>query len=368
MTRAEEVANKMTRVQELLKREKLDGLLLSKRGNFAWLAAGGNSHVVSAMEPGIASLLVTRKEKFLLTDNIELPRLQAEEMEELGFTPVVVNWWEGGLDAALHKKTAKMKLGADIPLEKARPMESEIARLRWSLLPSEVERYRKLGADCARAMGETCQTLRPGMTEFQVGADIAGRLQARGIEPHVLLIAADDRIRLFRHPIPTENKVKKCCMVVICGERRGLILSMTRLVHFGPLPEDLKKRHQAVVEVDAAAIAAARPGSTAGKVFAAIKQAYAAAGFPDEWQYHHQGGAMGYAARDWKAHREDDPTPIVENQALGWNPSIAGTKSEDTIIAASSGAEILSPIPDWPMITLQTNIGPIPRPDILVQN
>ena len=204
------------------------------------------------------------------------------------------------------------------------------------------------------------------MTEFEVGADLAGRLQAMGIEPQVLLMAADERIRQFRHPIPTQNKVQKCCMVVVCGERHGLILSMTRLVHFGALSEDLKRRHQAAVGVDAAAIAATKPGSTAGKLFSVIKQAYAENGFPDQWQYHHQGGAMGYAARDWKAHREDDPTPIVENQAFGWNPSVAGTKSEDTIIATSAGPEILSPIPGWPVITVETEIGPIERADILI--
>ncbi|NIM04638.1 MAG: aminopeptidase P family protein, partial [Armatimonadetes bacterium] len=71
-------------------------------------------------------------------------------------------------------------------------------------------------------------------------------------------------------------------------------------------------------------------------------------------------------ARDWKAHREDDLTPIVENQAFGWNPSIAGTKSEDTIIASSDDPLIISAIPRWPMISVETDIGTIERPDILV--
>ncbi|NIM04639.1 MAG: M24 family metallopeptidase, partial [Armatimonadetes bacterium] len=261
MSRNEEVTEKTKRVHGLLESEGLDGLLLLKRGNFAWLTGGGDSHIVSAMEPGIAALLVTKDGRFLLTDNIELPRLEAEEMDGAGFKPVVVNWYEGGMEAAIQKKIAGMQLGADIPMEGARYMGSEVAKLRWSLLPPEVERYQGLGRDCARAMNATCGAIRPGMTEFQVGADMAGRLQDLGIEAHVLLIAADERIRLFRHPIPTDNKVQKCCMVVICGERHGLIVSMTRLVHFGTLSEDLKRRHEAVVNVDAAVIAATMPGS-----------------------------------------------------------------------------------------------------------
>jgi len=366
MTRAEEVAEKEKRVRQLLEKQNLDGIVLTKRGNFAWLTAGGDNHVGNATEAGIASLLITKEKKFLITDNIEFPRLQAEEIEGLGFEPVVFPWYEGGREAAISNRAAGMKLASDLPFDGAAMMEDEIARLRWSLLEPEVERYRWLGRACAEAVSKTCRQMRPGRSEFAAAGAISAALQESGISPFVLLVAADERIKHFRHPIPTDNKIRHCCMVVICGQRWGLILSMTRLVHFGPLPEDLKRRHLAVVAVDAAAIAATRPGSTAGQVFSAIKQAYAHSGFPEEWRLHHQGGATGYAGRDWKACREDDNTPLLENQAFAWNPSITGTKSEDTIIATSSDAEILCPTPDLPTIAVQTEVGPIERADILV--
>ncbi len=367
MTREEEVAQKTKQVHAFLDKENLDGLLLTKRANFAWLTAGGNNHVVAGSEVGAASLLITQKGKFLLTDNIESPRLQAEEMEGLDFEVLTAPWHEGGRVAAVRKKAAGLRLGSDIAQDEARVMDGKIAKLRFSLLEPEIHRYRQLGRDCAVAMTETCKKLRPGLTEFEVAGDVSARLLAAAIIPQVVLVAADERIRLFRHPIPTNKKIEKCCMVVICGYRGGLILSMTRIVHFGPLSDDLKRRHQAVVEVDAATIAATRPGSTAGQVFSVLKQAYAKAGFPEEWQHHHQGGATGYASREWKATREDDPTPILANQAFAWNPSIAGTKSEDTIIALPAGPELLSPTPDLPAITVQTAAGPMQRADILVQ-
>lgn len=368
MTRKEEVAAKLARLQELINKQKLDGVLLTKTGNFAWLTGGGDNHVVGSMEPGIASLLVTKGGQFLLTDNIEAPRLAAEELDGLGFKPVVAKWYQGGLDAAIAKKTAGLKIGSDVPMNGLKFMENEIAPLRWSLLPSELVRYRKVAQDCAAAMNEVCRDdVKPGVTEFEVAADISEELLDRGIDPIVVLIAADNRIKSFRHPIPTFNKVKKYCMVVICGERQGLIVSMTRLVHFGSPTKELLRRHQAVTTIDARVIAATKPGKTAGDMFKVIKKAYKEVGFPDEWQLHHQGGAMGYASRDWKAHDPKDATLIVENQAFGWNPSITGAKSEDTVIATAKGPEIISAIAGWPMLSVETEAGLIERPDILVR-
>ncbi|MDT8304742.1 MAG: hypothetical protein RRC07_02300 [Anaerolineae bacterium] len=38
-------------------------------------------------------------------------------------------------------------------------------------------------------------------------------------------------------------------------------------------------------------------------------------------------------------------------QVFAWNPSIAGTKSEDTILAGESGNEILTAMDGWLTVT-----------------
>jgi len=366
MVRSEEIAAKKARVLTLLERQGLDGLLLTKRPNFAWFTGGGNNHVSTAAEIGVASLLITKNAVQLFADNIETPRIMAEEIAGLGIEPVSVLWYKGGKDAVLRQQVGGLKLGSDIPFEEAKMIDGEVAKLRWSLLPAEVERYRQLGKECASAMEQTLPTIRPGQSEFEVAAVISGKLIAAGILPQVVLIAADERVGQFRHPIPTAKKINKYCMVVICGQRHGLVVSMTRLVAFDKISEDLASRHQAVAEVDAAVIAATAPGKTAGEMFTVLQRAYAANGFPEEWRLHHQGGATGYVGRDWKPAKADDPTVILENQAFAWNPSITGTKSEDTIIATPGGPEIISSTPGLPTITLQTEIGEIKRADILV--
>ena len=60
------------------------------------------------------------------------------------------------------------------------------------------------------------------------------------------------------------------------------------------------------------------------------------------------------------------PHVLEENQALAWNPSITGTKSEDTIIVGEDGPEILSQTGSWPTVEVEIEGRRVRRPAILV--
>jgi len=70
-------------------------------------------------------------------------------------------------------------------------------------------------------------------------------------------------------------------------------------------------------------------------------------GFADEWKLHHQGGPCGYGPRDFVA-VPGHPAQVLCDQAFAWNPSITGTKSEDTILVGPDRNEILSATGNWP--------------------
>ena len=118
------------------------------------------------------------------------------------------------------------------------------------------------------------------------------------------------------------------------------------------------------MNVDAAMIAATVPGATLGAIFAQAQAAYAAEGFADEWLQHHQGGSCGYLPREVKA-APGSTTVVLADQAFAWNPSIAGTKSEDTVLCRASGCEVLGTSAVWPTITAHRGDFTIPRPAIL---
>jgi Xaa-Pro aminopeptidase len=365
MSRAEECTAKVGRVRGWLAESGLRGALFGSPAWFAWITGGGRNHVAVGTERGVGAVLVTADAAYLLADNIERARLAEEEIDGLPLETREFPWWSGNLAAEAAKLVPAAELATDLPLPGTHPLgAAEALRLRNPLLPEEVERYRALGRDAAVVLTHVAFHCRPALSEHQLAGMLAGGLSDFGITPNVVLVAADERAFTRRHPLPTTRRLEKYAMLVIGGRREGLHLSATRLVHFGPIPEELRQRHLACARVEAAFLAATRPGAKIAEVFRAGKAAYAAEGWPGEWQQHHQGGPTGYAGRDLRATPEC--AGVVQNgQAFAWNPSIAGTKSEDTALVTDAGLEMLSETPDLPSVSVEMPDGTVLRPAIL---
>ena len=153
-------------------------------------------------------------------------------------------------------------------------------------------------------------------------------------------------------------------MLVTCARRGGLIASLSRIVCAGSVPDELRRRTDAVARVNARLLAATRPGAVGSELYGTAAAAYADEGFEGEEHLHHQGGACGYRTRDWVAHPASAETVQV-NQAFAWNPSITGTKAEETCMASAEGVEILTTTPEWPQITVRVDGREYPSPDVL---
>ena len=366
MSRNSESAEKQRRVDAFLDRSAYDAVLLARLENFSWFGCGADCHVNLAQETGVGALLVRRDRNTLITNNVERPRLLEEELAGQGFDDDAALWAEDALAPAVARLAPGEKIAADISLPGVTACPDEIAPLRYSLTPEEVDRYRTVGAEVGAAIGAACMDVAPGMAEHEAAAALAGQHFRRGLTPIVVLVAADERLLKYRHPIPTENKIERTVMLVVCARRYGLVVSATRIVSFGPVSAELRKKHDAVARVDAAFIAATQIGARIGDVFRAGLDAYAAQGFADEWKLHHQGGPTGYLPREYRATIGTDDE-VLENQAFAWNPSITGTKSEDTIIATPDGPEIISASPEFPTVEASAGGLTLQRADILVR-
>ena len=359
-----EFEQKQQHIQTLLVEHDLDALLLQRVSSFAWATCGAASYVNTATIYGAASLLVTPTRRYILTNNIEATRLEQEEkLAAQGWEFRVAPWHAP--NTAIAELTRGLKLGADGAYAGASDLSLDIAHLRSNLTPEEGERLRALGRLCADAMDSAIRVVRPGMTEHEIAALIAREATSRGAQPIVNLVATDERVFKFRHPLPADKELEKYAMLVLCGRKWGQVCSITRLVHFGRLPDELRRKADATAQVDATFIAATRPGRTLGDIFQRAIAAYAETGFANEWQLHHQGGPAGYEPREYLG-TPNSTDFVVLGQAYAWNPSITGTKSEDTILVGATENEVVTTINGWPMRSITLADGQkIARPAIL---
>ncbi len=362
-----ETVEKLARLRAYIKARKLDGVVLVSRANFAWLSGGGDNHVIAQSERGVGALVVTAKQALLIANRIEAERLGHEEPLS-AFTVKSFPWTqplcdglkkllpEGKFASDDHEATGLPSLPADF-----------VQEVRASLTENELRRYKALGRDCSLVIETVARQISKGDSEHQIEADMARHLIARGIQPHVLLVAADQRIERYRHPTPTANHLRNAAMMVICGQRGGLIANLTRLIHFGPISPDLLARHEAVLRIESALWEATVPGATYGDALKAGINQYKTEGHAKEWELHHQGGPTGYSGRDFMA-TPDEKRTVLLHQAVAWNPSITGTKSEDTFITEAKGRTMVTAgTPDWPTMTVKGAAGSFTRPGFLIR-
>jgi len=371
--RRQEASIKLARVQDFLRRESLSGVLIGTVRNFAWITGGGDNHIAIASEKGAVALFIRDDgQKFAIASHSEAPRVMNEDLKGMGYQLREIAWYgdrvmPNQMTAALQDLTGGRPFASDTGYPGSRMTDDALTELRVPLTETEIRKYRWLGRRCAEAVDSVCRNIRPGMTERGVEALVCDALMRHAVRPAVLLIAADERILNYRHARPSDTKkVEKYAMVNICASRWGLVVAMTRFVHFGPLPEDLEKRLHAAARVNAGFWARTVPGASASAILQGAIEDYAGVGYPGEWERQHQGGAIGDRERDWVA-VPGATQKVQANQAFAWNPTIPGAQVEDTILLVADQLEILTEIRGWPVVESKA-LGRIYRsPGILIR-
>ena len=350
---------KVSQVRELLEKEQLQGVLITKGVNFTWLT-GGRPYVNFLAEGACAQIWIDSKKTILISNNIEAQRLVEEELGQISLEVISLPWWEGQPPSEIADKLSEGKSW------KTDDQISSFPSLRWTLNPYEIDRYRKLGQDGALLLETIAAQIEPGLSEIEMARMIRSEGLNLSIEAPVTLVATDERAFLRRHPLPTEKKLDKLAMLVISGLRDGLFLSLTRMVHFGEPTEEVITKHQAILQVEAEMLAATQVGITAEELFEITKKAYSQVGYEDQWQFHHQGGLAGYQSREYRI-QPGNKNVFAANQAFAWNPTIGGVKSEDTVLLGSNGLEILSGSQKFPTIEVSTQGQNFLRPALWIR-
>jgi Xaa-Pro aminopeptidase len=370
--RREEAEEKVARVRKALAARKLDGLLLSLERNFNWLTAGGSDNVVWPQRESLIKVLVTPESLHLIADNIEGPRVMTEELNGLGYDWVRYNWFRPErevLQPLLRGKKIAFDQAATATEYGFDPARASLdfVDLYYPITAGELKKYRWLGRKTVEAMEQVARVIRPGMSERDLQYLLNRELWYWDILPTVTLSAVDERFRTYRHPTVRGAELKNYAALNICSRRWGLVVSTTRMVHFGRPDAALAQAWDRGPRVAAAMLHASRPGNTLGQVLGAAQKAYADIGYPEEWRLHHQGG-MIFNIERIDTVKPGDRTRIRPGMVLAWNPTIQGAKFEDTVLVREDGTlENLTPLIDWPAVTVQFEGKPYTLAGLLIR-
>ena len=371
-------------IQSVLRNESLEAVLITRPGNYAMATGGKRNYVNFATDAGANGLVVTKEGKAsFIGDNVEAARQMQEELAGLDCDEYSDLWFEGSVADIIAKEFSGAIASDDGSV--GPNIHGKLNMCRAMLTTTELEKYRRLGAIAADCMMATLESIKKGTSEREIAAKLVYEGRKRGCLVPVALIAADDRIAKYRHPLPVipsiitggaEDKVVNRYVMIAGGfYREGLTVSITRFRQVDELPDDIRDAHARICAVDAVLQESTQPGRRLSEIFADCQKAYSELGFPeDEWRRHHQGGPTGYAGRTAKARPTESFRVLEEGwsekvndicgidvpfgQAYAWNPSAVGVKSEDTFILYPDGSkEIVSATPFLPRIDLAAVLG-----------
>jgi hypothetical protein len=279
---------------------------------------------------GVADIVVTGRRRNVLTSSIEAPRMRDEQTLDVD---VVEYPWHEGSDATLRELAG----GREAILDSDPRVSDQIVRMRMVLDERAQDQLRAVGRDTAAALAHVADQVVPGMTEDEVAGYITMALRSRGLVPHVLLAATDERIRRYRHALPFGATIDRRVMLVTSAERHGLYANITLIRNFEEPDAETQRRMDACQSILAQAHDATRPGGrwrTSSRTFRAAMPTPASL---NEWRLHHQGGSTGYRSRETIA-TPDTHDEIEAGMAFAWNPSITGAKDRRDVPSLAAGA------------------------------
>jgi Xaa-Pro aminopeptidase len=364
-----EIRLKLDQMRQALQQTAATGIRLRGTDWFSWATAGATHTVLLAAETGVAELLVTAQGTWIVTSEIEARRFRDEELthvSQAGYELMVAPWGDGvAQESQIEAVTQGGTILSDRPVSQHSdrtelPLPASLIQQKRILLPSELDRYRQVGRLASEAMTEAMNQAQPDWSEYQLAGAGAAALWRRGLHPALTLAAGEQRLPLYRHPIPTAAPLGRIAMLVFCARGAGLYANLTRFVGFGSLSGEEANLHQQVQRVEAATLNACRAGTPLNRIYDTLAQAYQQIGHPQAIREHHQGGTTGYLSREVIATPTATET-LTANMAMAWNPSLPGAKIEDTFVLLEDGAlENLSFDPNWPSAEIEGRLRPIP--------
>jgi Xaa-Pro dipeptidase len=351
--------NRLKHAAELAAGSGMDGLLVTPGPDLRFLIGSRAQTferltcLVVPADGGPPSVVVPK---------LELASLRDTAVAELGLT--VLDWVDGVDPYAMVASAlpANPFVGVSdatpalhlIPLAKSLHTQPILAtgvlrQLRMIKDDVEIAALRSAGAAIDRVHARMPEWLRPGRTEAEVAADIATAIVAEGHTKVEFVIVASGPNGADPHHEKSDRVIETGDVVVVDiggPVEPGYNSDSTRTYVLGEPAPEVAARYAVLERAQAAAVAAVRPGVTAGSVDAVARDILAEAGLADAF-VHRTGHGIGLSVHEEPYILTGNSLPLQPGMAFSIEPGIYfqgqwGARIEDIVVVTADGCEPLN--------------------------
>jgi Xaa-Pro aminopeptidase len=351
---------RQARLQGILAKHRLDGLLITHLPNIRYLCGFSGSAGV---------LLVTESKRVFFTDG----RYTEQARTEVQGARVVIarkapliaasEWLLAngkklklktlGIEGAHLTVTGQNQLAkvlrSRLKMREAPPLVEQARMVKDA---EEIDRLRAAVLQGASLFDVALRTIRAGVKETEVAAEMEYAARQAGVDGMSFdtIIASGPRSalphgRASRAEMPAQGFVV-CDFGVILA---GYCSDMTRTVHLGEPGREARGLYEAVREAQQAAAEAVRPGVEVGEVDRAARNILRKKGL-SRYFTHSTGHGVGLeiheAPRIAAGQGEElSPGMVITVEPGAYIPGVGGVRIEDMVVVTERGCEILTPTP-----------------------
>lgn len=342
-------SDRLEQLVKLLKRRRLDAVILFGEANIRSLTdVVCDNGCLMVMRTGVAFATDFR---YIPMVHRVAPWLTTFELKRgVSFADIVktqgVGWSRIGFEGALAT-SRYLSLVKAFPKARFVDVESDVLSLRAVKTIDEITRIAAAEALNDEIWERSQADIKPGMTEKDIQRVIRAWMNALGDGEAFETIVCAGQNAAECHHVPDETVWQKGepLLVDMGVKLDGVCADMTRNIKAVKDPE-YEKIYRIVLEANRAAIAAAKPGMTAGALDKVARNLIQKAGYGKAFG-HSLGHGVGYEIHELPTARPKDETVLEPGMFVTIEPGIylegrLGVRIEDLVLITTTGCEVLS--------------------------